>query len=262
MLVNSVLAAPLTVQFVLGEAVQSQGVWAVWWELGAQTHAAPLRTQPGDIPFLFGVPWHVEEAVSTVHIITEDSTASGASSDTSQQSGSDMGRDAASIRTLFCFTNQKMLSWFTFRAPVRARCLQKSMFSLIYSPAKMAHTSFRTELNTCEFCTGQSSLVELAGTSAAHCWHYYLPLQWHCTRGFLYHLTVSWLWDAFCSALQCVHLSCQAWSPAVPRRRKWVWGIPSARNLHPGGVQLLGVVFSRASVTGGELQSHCICLFE
>lgn len=110
-------------------------------------------------------------------------------------------------------------------------------------------------------CVGQSFFVKCAANRVVHLSDlFFSPSSAVCIRGFLCHVMVSWLWEAFCSAtLQPVHLFCQAWNPAVPRRTKWVWEIPSA------GICTLGEhnCFAYSSIEQIPLvQSLCIFLCE
>lgn len=139
-----------------------------------------------------------------------------------------MGRVATLVRMLFCFTNRKL------DCTLRARCLQKGFsvwFTVKPSLVKLAHSSYRAEWNTGELCLRWSVLLcEMCRKQSCTSVRLVIsPSSGVCIRGFLCHVMVSWLWEAFCSAtLQPVHLFCQAWNPAVPRRIKWVWEIPSA----------------------------------
>lgn len=137
----------------------------------------------------------------------------------------------------------------------------KSILSFTAQPSweELAHTSVWAEWNSCELCVHQSALHEICRHQCSTSVRLIIcPSSGVCIRGFLCHVMVSWLWEAFCSTiLPCIHPFCQAWSPAVPMRTKWVGEIPSAGNLgHTGAIQLFGVQQSQYQWWGAAISLH------
>lgn len=207
------------------------GLPAARWELGAWTQKTAFENLTWrcfrEHHSSFRVPWHVEEAVSTHHVITRDNICQW----------SYLWHLTAKWQwhgeRCYFGENVHLLHKLETGLYAESQMLPKRVLSLIYSqakPGKVGSLQFQG-WNIGELCLCWSVLLcEMCRQQCCTSVRLVIsPSSGVCIRGFLCHVMVSWLWEAFCSAtLQPIHLFCQAWNPAVSRRTKWVWEIPSA----------------------------------